>query len=83
MIQASLMGTPSCRRYQRMRDLIFVEAEKLAVLIQLAEVGDTESLSQVNPLSLPRLYIGDEWVASENPPAGHIIETALAKVSTH
>ncbi len=77
------MGTPSCRRYQRMRDLVFVEAEKLGAAIQLTEVGDTESLSQVNPLSLPRLYIGDELLASQNPPSVQIIRTAFAKVITH
>jgi hypothetical protein len=53
-----------------MRDLILVEAEKLGVEIDLTKFGDTESLSKINPLSLPRLYVGDELVASQNPPRG-------------
>lgn len=80
MIEVRLMGTPSCRRYQRMRNLILMEADKLGVLIHLTEVGETESLSKINPLSLPRLYIGDELIASQNPPAAQLIETALAKI---
>ncbi len=53
-------------------------AEKQGVFIQVAEFGDRERLSQINPLSLPRLYAGSELAASQNPPAAHIIETALA-----
>lgn len=79
MIEVRLMGTPACRRYQRMRDLILVEAGTLGVLIHLTEVGETDSLSIINPLSLPRLYIGDELIASQNPPAAQLIKTALAK----
>ncbi len=73
MIEVRLMGTPNCHRYQRMRDLILAEAKKLGVEIQLTEIGDTESLSKINPLSLPRLYIGDELIASQNPPKADVI----------
>lgn len=79
MIPVKLIGTPACRRYQRMRDLILIEAEKLGVDIQITEVGDTESLSKINPLSLPHLYVGDELVASQNPPKPQEIAHALHK----
>jgi len=81
MIEIRLMGTPACRRYQRMRDLILAEAQKLGAEIQLTEVGDTESLSKINPLSLPRLYIGDELVASQNPPKVEDVVRALKGIS--
>lgn len=82
MIEVRLMGTPTCRRYQRMKDLILAEAQKLGVEIHLTEIGDTASLSQVSPLSLPRLYVGTELLASQNPPkpeaAAQALKSALA-----
>ena len=36
-----------------------------------------ETLSRLNPLSLPRLYIGDILVASQNPPKAETITQAL------
>ena len=80
MIEVRLMGTPACRRYQRMRDLILAEVRKLGVEIRLTEIGDTASLSQVNPLSLPRLYVGDELLASQNPPKADVISQVLSKL---
>lgn len=77
MIEVRLMGTPSCRRYQRMRVMVLAEAEKLGAEIHLTEVGDTESLSKINPLSLPRLYIGEELIASQNPPKADVAAQAL------
>lgn len=79
MKRVTLYGTPSCRRYQRMRDSVLTEAQKLGVEIHLTEIGDTESLSKINPLSLPRLYVGDELVASQNPPKAQEIAQALQK----
>lgn len=80
MIEVRLMGTPACRRYQRMRDLILAEAQKLGAEIYLTEIGDTESLSQVNPLSLPRIYVGDDLLASQNPPKADVASRALSKL---
>lgn len=77
MITIKLMGTPVCRRYQRMRDMVVNEAERLGIPIELDEISDTEQLSQINPLSLPRLYIGDELVASQNPPKAQVLEQVL------
>lgn len=81
MIEVRLMGTPTCRRYQRMRDLILAEALKLGAEIHINEISDTESLSQVNPLSLPRLYVGDELIASQNPPKAEDVVRALKGIS--
>lgn len=80
MIEVRLMGTPACRRYQRMRELVLAEAKKLGAEIHLTEVGDTASLSQINPLSLPRLYIGDELIASQNPPKADVASQAIKKM---
>ncbi len=79
MIPVKLIGTPACRRYQRMRDAVLKEAERLGIAIQLEEIGDTESLSQINPLSLPRLYIGETLVAAQNPPKSQEIVLALTR----
>lgn len=68
MIQIKLLGSPTCRRYQKMRACIVKEAERLKVDIQVEEIADTEILSQFNPLSLPRLYVGGGLIASQNPP---------------
>jgi hypothetical protein len=77
MIPVKLIGTPTCRRYQKMRARVFEEAERQKLAIQVEEVGDTETLSKFNPLSLPRLYIRDVLVASQNPPKAKIILQAL------
>jgi len=77
MIPVKLIGTPTCRRYQKMRASVLREAERQMLAIQVEEVGDTETLSKFNPLSLPRLYIGDVLVASQNPPKPKIISQAL------
>ncbi len=77
MVTVTLLGTPACRRYQRMRDMVFTQAKKLEVSIELKEIGDMESLSKINPLSLPHLYVGNELIASQNPPNTQILEQAL------
>ena len=77
MIPVKLIGTPTCRRYQKMRASVLEEAERQKLAIQVEEVGDTDTLSKFNPLSLPRLYIGDNLVASQNPPKPEIISQAL------
>ncbi len=78
-----LYGTPLCRRYIKMRELVIAEAAKIGMAIQLEEIGDTESLSKINPLSLPRLYIGDQLVASQNPPNSKMVADALEKSLTN
>lgn len=82
MITVTLYGTPACRRYQKMRDLVVAEANRLWIAIQVEEVGDTAQLSKINPLSLPHLYIGDELVASQNPPKAQVIVDVLEKTLT-
>ena len=68
MITVTLYGTPSCRRYQKMHKLVLDEAMRLDIPIQLHEISETAQLVQFSPLSLPRLYINDKLVASQNPP---------------
>lgn len=68
MLTVTLYGTPSCRRYQRMQKLVVDEATRLNIPIQVNEISETEQLVQFSPLSLPRLYINDKLVASQNPP---------------
>ena len=68
MLTVRLYGTPSCRRYQRMQKLVVDEATRLNIPIQVNEISDTAQLVQFSPLSLPRLYINDKLVASQNPP---------------
>ena len=68
MITIQLLGTPLCRRYQRMRVVALETATELGLEIELEEINDTEQLSQSNPLDLPRLYLNGELIASRNPP---------------
>ncbi len=68
MLTVTLYGTLSCRRYQRMQKLVVDEATRLNIPIQVNEISETEQLVQFSPLSLPRLYINDKLVASQNPP---------------
>ena len=68
MISITLYGTPSCRRYKKMRQLVLDEAVRLNISIHLDEIIETAQLVQFSPLSLPRLYINDQLVASQNPP---------------
>lgn len=82
MLTVTLYGTPACRRYQKMRDMVVAEAERLGIAIHVEEIGDVEQLSKINPLSLPRLYIEGDLIASQNPPKAQIIERALERVKT-
>jgi len=77
-ILVKLVGSPTCRRYQKMRTTVLDAANRLGMQVQIEEIGETEKLSQFNPLSLPRLYIGDKLVASQNPPKAQEIVCALA-----
>jgi hypothetical protein len=51
-----------------MKAVVLDEAEKLDIPLDVHEIGDTESLAQLNPLSLPRLYIQGSLIASKSPP---------------
>ena len=79
MIPVKLIGTPTCCRYQKMRASVLEEAERQKLAILVEEVSDSETLSKFNPLSLPRLYIGDILVASQNPPKAQEIVRALRR----
>ncbi len=83
MLTVKLVGAPNCRRYQRMREGVVREAKRLGITIHMEEIGDTESLSKTNPLSLPRLYIGGELIASQNPPKTQDITRALQSQETN
>jgi hypothetical protein len=77
MIKVKLIGTPSCRRYQKMRSSVIEEAERLNLAIQVEEAGVTETPSQFNPLSLPQLHIEGKLIASQNPPTRQEMIRAL------
>ena len=51
-----------------MRELVADEAARLNLPIQINEVSETAQLVQFSPLSLPRLYINNKLIASQNPP---------------
>ena len=65
-----------------MRDLVIAGAGRLKITIRMEEIGDVERLSKINPLSLPRLYIEEELVASQNPPKSQAIVNVLEKTLT-
>lgn len=72
-IKATLYGTATCRRYQRMKTALLEAAEKTQTALTLKEVEELKALEQFNPLSLPRLYLNDELVASQNPPKVEVV----------
>jgi len=77
MKPVKLVGSPACRRYQKIRAVVLDVSTRLGMQANIEEISEAEKLSQFNPLSLPRLYIGDELVASQNPPKAQDIEHAL------
>jgi hypothetical protein len=68
MLTVTLYGTPACHPYQKMHKLVLDEAARLNLPIKIDEVSETAQLVQFSPLSLPRLYINGNLVASQNPP---------------
>ena len=68
MITVSLYGTPACHRYQKMKKLVLDESARINLPIKIDEVSETSQLVQFSPLSLPRLYINDQLVASQTRP---------------
>jgi hypothetical protein len=69
MIPVKLIGTPTCRRYQRMKKVLLDAAERTQIFVDLNEIEEIEVLEKFNPLCLPRLYVNDELIASQNPPS--------------
>lgn len=82
MVDVRLLGLPDCRRYQKMRSVVIQEADKLGIQLNIEEISDYETLMQFNPISLPRLYIQGELIASQNPPKPLEIVQALQKVKS-
>lgn len=79
MITVTLYGTPTCRRYRKMRELVLDQSARLNLPIQLDEISETAQLAQFNPLSLPRLHINGQMVASKNPPSVEQISQIFAQ----
>jgi hypothetical protein len=65
--QSNLVWHTRLSPIQKMRETVLVEATRLGIAVRLEEIGDTDSLSRINPLSLPCLYVSDELIASQNP----------------
>ena len=82
MVDVRLLGLPDCRRYQKMLTAVIHEAEKLGIQLNIEEISDYETLMRFNPISLPRLYIQGELIASQNPPKPLKIVQALQKVKS-
>ena len=80
MMKVKLIGTPSCRRYQKMRSSVIEEAKRLNLAIQVEEAGDTETLARFNPLSLPQLFIQGKLIAVQNPPTRDELARVLKDV---
>ncbi len=72
-LTATLYGTPSCRRYRRMKSRLLQAARQSGAALHLEEVTDAEALARFNPLSLPRLYLNGDLLAERNPPATEVI----------
>lgn len=68
MVTAKLVGTPNCRRYQRMRQRLMQAAGQLKIEVTLIEETATDELVHYNPLSLPLLFVAGQQVASRNAP---------------
>lgn len=79
-IYLQLFGAPQCNRYQKMRTQALEVADQLGLAFQLEEVNDTERLSRVNPLDLPRLVANGTVIASRNPPKDKILIEQLCRL---
>ncbi len=79
MITVTLYGTSACHRYQKMKKLVLDESVRLNLPVKMDEVSETAQLVQFSPLSLPRLYINDQLVASQNPPQAEQIAKILVQ----
>jgi hypothetical protein len=56
-------------------------ADKMQTSVNLNEIEEIEALEKFNPLSLPRLYVNEELIASQNPPKVESVREALVRVS--
>jgi hypothetical protein len=83
MIAIRLYGVSSCHRYIKMHTIVTNEAKRLGIEIDTEEIDDIDAISQFNPLSLPRLYIQGNLVASQNPPRPREVALALSEMDQH
>ena len=79
MISIHLLGSPTCPRYQRMRQVVLDEAQRLGVDVRLEEINDVGRLARVNPLHLPQLRLGERVLARGNPPSADAVARWLTE----
>ena len=79
-ISLQLFGAPQCHRYQKMRVQALEVAAQLGLAVQLEEVNDSERLSQINPLDLPRLVANGTVIASRNPAKDKVLTEQLCRL---
>ena len=79
MISLRLLGSPTCHRYQRMRQVVLDEAQRLGVDVRLEEINDAGRLARVNPLHLPQLRLGERVLARGNPPSADAVARWLTE----
>ncbi len=67
-IHATLYGAPDCHRYRRIKQRLSEVAAATGVAVALEEINDSATLAQFNPITLPRLYVEGQLVATRNAP---------------
>ena len=68
-VHAILYGAPDCRRYRRIKQRLNEAVAATGVAVALEEVNDAAALARFNPITLPRLYVEGQLVATRNAPA--------------
>ena len=68
-LHATLYGAPDCRRYRRIKRRLNEAAAAVGVAVALEEVNDAAALARFNPVTLPRLYVEGQLVATRNAPS--------------
>lgn len=69
MLEVKLVGSPTCHRYQRMRELVLDQVARADIPIELIEEPEAEAILKYHTVNLPMLFIGGEKIAQGNPPS--------------
>ncbi len=76
-LQVVLVGANTCRRYQRMRELVLDEAKRAGIAVALLEETEFEGILKYRTVNLPILFIDGRQVAQGNPPSRHALREQL------
>jgi hypothetical protein len=79
VVEVILVGSETCHRYQRMREMLLEESARLGLQIKLVEENEVQGILKYSTVNLPLLFIGGEMTAQVNPSSRARVQQYLSQ----